>query len=101
MPMITTRPRRGELVKVESLFERYRKTLKAPQSSVEKIARTVIYKQTGYNLSSTQVSYTVATRTLHLRVPSLLRQHILLKQREILTVVETLLPTGSAPETLL
>jgi hypothetical protein len=84
--------RRGELVKVGSLFEKYAKTLKPPQRSVEKMACEVIEAIVGCVLTSEQVSYTVSTRTLYVKAPALLRSEIKLHSNEILEVLRDRLP---------
>lgn len=92
--------RRGELVKVGSLFEKYAKTLKPPQRSVEKMACEAIQAIVGCVLEDNQVSYTVATRTLYIKAPALLRSEIKLHGSEILAVLRDRLPK-EPPQVLL
>lgn len=93
--------RRGEITAVKDLFEKYRKHLQAPQKSVELEAIRVIGEVTTLTLKEHQVAYTVSTRTLALRVPSLLRQELKLHQAEILLELKTRLGEKSAPYHLL
>lgn len=79
------------------LFERYRTRIKAPQASVEKECLIVIKELTQFDLELSQVEYTVSTRTLSLRVPSVLRTEILLKKPEILERLKSHLGADSCP----
>lgn len=93
--------RRGELTKVGSLFDKYLKVLKPPQSSVEKVACEVINEVVGCRLLPHQVSYTVATRTLYVKAPGLIRTEVTLKRTEVLYRLKERLPGNDSPETLL
>jgi hypothetical protein len=66
------------------LFERYRTKIKAPQASVEKECLVIIKELTQFDLKLSQLEYTVSTRTISLRVPSILRTEILFRKTEIL-----------------
>jgi hypothetical protein len=79
------------------LFERYRSRIKAPQASVEKECLIIIKELTQFDLQLSQVEYTVSTRTLSLRVPSILRTEILLKKLEILEKLKTQLGADNCP----
>lgn len=79
------------------LFERYRTRIKAPQASVEKECLLIIKELTQFDLELSQVEYTVSTRTLSLRVPSVLRTEILLKKPEILERFKSHLGADSCP----
>src|SRR6056297_2902234 len=79
------------------LFERYRTKIKAPQASVEKECLIIIKELTQFDLELSQVEYTVSTRTLSLRVPSVLRTEILLKKTEILERFKSRLGADSCP----
>jgi hypothetical protein len=79
------------------LFERYRTRIKAPQASVEKECLVIIKELTQFDLQLSQVEYTVSTRTLSLRVPSILRTEILLKKSEILEKLKAHLGADNCP----
>ena len=79
------------------LFERYRTRIKAPQASVEKECLIIIKELTQFDLQLSQVEYTVSTRTLSLRVPSILRTEILLKKAEILEKLKAHLGADNCP----
>lgn len=83
--------------RVGDLFEKYRKTLKAPQGSVEVAAIEVICEVTRFTLKREQVSYTVSTRTLHLNAPSLLKSEIRFHHQTILDGLKTKLGERSCP----
>jgi hypothetical protein len=83
--------------RVGDLFEKYRKTLKAPQGSVEKVAIEVVGSVTGFKLKPEQVTYTVATRTLHLKIPGLLKSEIKFHHQAILTIMREKLGEQACP----
>lgn len=93
--------RSGELTSITSLLDRYRERLRPPQASVEKVVVAVIQEEIGISLRPEQVSYTVATKTLVLRVPSVLKTELLTKRQTILSVTKQRLGRHNAPETLL
>lgn len=68
---------------ISALLARHNNRLQPPQGTVERECRTVIKELIGIELSDEQVEYTVATKTLSLRVQSVLKQHIRLKQAAI------------------
>ena len=79
------------------LFERYRKNIKAPQASVEKECLVIINELMQFDLQISQIEYTVSTRKLSLRVPSVLRTEVLLKKTEILEKLKAHLGADSCP----
>jgi hypothetical protein len=79
------------------LFEHYRTKFKAPQASVEKECLVIIKELTQFDLQLSQVEYTVSTRTLSLRVPSILRTEILLRKTEILEKLKAHLGADNCP----
>jgi hypothetical protein len=86
---------------IGSLFERYQKVLKAPQASVEKELIVVVKEVCGYDLQRTQVRYVVASRTIYLQVPSLLRSELKFYHTRILEALQARLGGDSAPKTIL
>lgn len=86
---------------IGDLFLKYQKTLIAPQASVEKVCIEVIQEVTNFSLEMSQVEYTVSTKTLHLHIPSILKQEIRLKQETILNALKMRLNKHNCPETIL
>lgn len=84
-----------------NLIERYKKILKPPQSSVEKVAIEVIKKQFGISLQPTQLSYTVASKILVIKAPSLIRSELMRQSSEIIHELKQRLGEHNSPTTLL
>jgi hypothetical protein len=93
--------RRGELIKLSALFDKYIKTLKAPQKTVEKAARVAIFEVTGLQLVDAQIKYTVSTQTLFVNAPSIMRTEIKIKNEEILRALQVVLGKNQSEVTLL
>lgn len=84
-----------------NLLLKYKALLKPPQASVEKECIKVIQEVTRIELLPHQVSYTVSTRTLNIKAPSLLRSELMLHREAILGGLKRQLGEKSAPTTLL
>lgn len=84
-----------------NLLTRYGKIFKPPQASVEKECIEVIAEVCGITLLPHQIEYRVATRTLQLKTPSLLRSEIKLKSKLILVELAKRLDASTTPTTLL
>ncbi len=93
--------RSGELTSISTLLARYRDRIRPPQASVEQVVITVVAEVTGHTLRSDQVSYTVATRTLAFRVPSILKTELLTHRSTIQRGLKDRLGVSHAPEVLL
>lgn len=93
--------RRGEIVAIKDLFSKYKNTLIAPQQSVEIEALRVVGELLGLTLNEGQVKYTVSTKTINFQVPSIIKQEIKLKQREILHELKKRLGPKNSPDSLL
>jgi len=76
--------RRGELIKVGSLFDKYKNILQPPQSTIIGEVAEVIDDVCGVNLPKKYIKYSVATKTVLLTAPSILKQEVMRKQAEIL-----------------
>ncbi len=76
--------RRGELTGISALLATYETRIKPPQGSVQIIVAEVITEVTGRKIEKSQVEYTVATKTITLRLPSVLKQEIMLQHEEIM-----------------
>ncbi len=92
--------RRGELTHVTTLFERYKKLLKPPQQTVQNVMAEVIFDVTGHKILVTSIQYTVATKTLSLKISSLLKQEILKHHEELLAHAKGRLGEQNAPRIL-
>jgi hypothetical protein len=83
------------------LLERYKTLLKPPQASVEKECILVIEELTGIALRPHQVRYTVSTRTLTVKAPSLLRSELSLHRLDLLEAFKNRLGATVAPTTII
>ena len=90
--------RRGEIIKVADLFEKYKKVLRAPQSSVIKEVIEVITDLTGVALRPKYVKYAVHSKTVSITAPAILKQEIKLHQEEILIHLKARLGEKSVPK---
>lgn len=93
--------RRGEITAVKDLFEKYRKTLQAPQKTVELEGIRVIGELTNLKLKEEQIEYTVSTRVLAIKASSLIKQEIKIKNKAILDELKKRLGSKSSPQTIL
>lgn len=84
-----------------NLLERYKKLIKPPQASVEKEAIIVIKELTDITLLPQQLSYTVSTRTLSIKAPSVLRSELFQHRSRILEGLHLRLGAQNAPHTIL
>ncbi len=87
----------GELTHVSSLFEKYKQLIKPPQQTVQKAMLEIIKDVTGHSLLPETLLYTVSSRTLTLKISSLLKQEILLHQKELLMHARGRLGDKNAP----
>ena len=84
-----------------NLIERYKKILKPPQASVEKVAIDVIKELCGITLQPTQISYIVSSRILAIKAPSVIRSELLRQSGEIMVELRNRLGEQNSPTTLL
>lgn len=92
--------RRGELIKVSGLFEKYKKTLIAPQSSVVTVFTEVVSDVCKINLKKNQVTYSVTSKTITLQTPSIIKHEILRVQQEVLDHCRGRLGDKSCPKNI-
>lgn len=92
--------RRGEIIKVSDLFEKYKTRFKPPQGSVIKEVVEVINDITGFKIKPEQLKYSVHTRVISMALPGILKQEILLKQDEILIHLKARLGEYNSPSLL-
>ena len=93
--------RRGEITAVRDLFAKYKTTLQAPQKTVELETILIVGEMLGITLKENQVAYTVSSRVLHIKAPSVIKQEVQLKNPTILAELKKRLGVKSAPLTIL
>lgn len=87
-------------VPIRDLFAGYRARLKAPESSVVRAAAGVMTEIAPIAVDESMLHYTVATRTLAITAPSLIKQRLLIQAPEILTRLERELGAQSCPRAI-
>ena len=92
---------RGELKSVSSLFERYKKTLVAPESSVINAFLEVVEDLLSIKVGKEKVRYSPSSRTLSLSGLGSLRSEIKMREAEILDHLRGRLGDKSAPRRVL
>ena len=71
-------------VKISDLFKKYTNVLKAPQGTVVKNFIEVIEDLFNVTLRADQCSYSVASRTLSLRISGTLKTEIMLQKKKVI-----------------
>lgn len=89
---------RGELKSVSSLFERYKKTLVAPEASVVTAFLEVVYDLMSVKVDKAKVRYAPTSRTLSLVGLGSLRSEIKMREAEILDHLRGRLGEKGAPK---
>lgn len=92
---------RGQITKLSDLFDKYVKTLKAPQGVVVSCFIEVVEELIGIPIAKKDVTYTVYTKTLAVRVQGPLKSEIILRKKEILAHIKGRLGEGNAPVEIL
>lgn len=85
---------------IGSLFDKYKKTLRPPQRSVEKKALEVINQEFQFHLTEANLSYNPKTKTLKLNVPSVVRTEVMRQKSRVLVRLKTVLGEYSPTELL-
>jgi len=93
--------RRGEVTAIKDLFAKYKNTLRAPQKTVEIETIRVVGELLGIKIKEDQVTYTVSSRVLHIKAPSIIRQEVQLKNPAILAELKKRLGAKSAPASII
>ena len=96
--VIKKHTRGGEVQKIGSLLDKYKKILRAPQGSVIKTFCSVVEKETGVVLRQSEVSYTVSTKTVSVTVSGPKKNEILLNKHKILDLLQKEIGVVGAPE---
>ena len=87
-------------VSIKDLFAGYRARLRAPESSVVRAAAFVLTEVGPITIDESMLHYTVASRTLAIRAPSVVKHRLLIQAPEILTRLERELGPHSCPRSL-
>ncbi|HEU4677388.1 MAG TPA: hypothetical protein VFS75_01565 [Candidatus Paceibacterota bacterium] len=94
--------RRGTgIVKVGSLFEKYRKTLRAPQKSVIAAFCAALEELFEIRLSPDRCSYNPRSRTLSVQASGMVKTKVAIEKRHILNYLRETLGERSAPKDIL
>ena len=72
---------RGEITKLSTLFEKYKKTLKAPQGVVTDCFIEVVSELLSIEIAKTNLKFTVYNRTLSVRVSGPLKSEIQFRKK--------------------
>jgi hypothetical protein len=92
---------RGEITKLSTLFEKYKKILKAPQGVVVDCFQEVVSELIKLDIPKEQITYSVHSKTLSVRVSGPLKTEIRMRKKEILTHMKGRLGEQSAPKEIL
>ncbi|MCB9815439.1 hypothetical protein H6785_02600 [Candidatus Nomurabacteria bacterium] len=90
-----------KMKRVGDLFFKYKSHIKAPQATVEKACVEAIFKVTGFKIKKEDVRYTVSTKTLNLKIPSVLKSEVKFKYLDILEELKKTLGEKDAPNTII
>ena len=88
---------RGEITKLGDLFEKYKKTLKAPQATVIETFREVVSELLSIEIPKERVKYSTSSKTLSVTGGGPLKSEIKIHKKEILTHMKGRLGDKSAP----
>lgn len=91
---------RGEMVKVGGLFEKYKKTLIAPQKTVIEAFCDVVEDLFEIKIPREKVKYSPSSKTLVLN-SGVIKSEVLLHKKEILTHMKGRLGEKNAPKDIL
>ncbi len=92
---------RGEVKRIGDLFEKYRKTLIAPQKTVIDTFIEVADDVLGVKMRSEWVRYTPGSKTLAIIAPGPVKSEIRLHKDELLAHMKGRLGEKNAPATIL
>ncbi len=83
------------------LFSKYKNHFKPPQATIEKTAIEIIKKITGFDINTNQITYTPNTRTLNLKIPSVLKSELKIHYPEIIKKLKQELGEKDTPLVIL
>ena len=83
---------------IGDLFDKYKNHFKPPQASVEKVFVKVVKEKIGIEIDQKFIEYQPANRTLYLKIPSIVKTQIKIKEKEILKATEKDLGLNNSPK---
>lgn len=86
---------------LSTLLENFQKRFVPPQASVEKRVAEIICELTPLTVTQDQVTYTVTSRTISLKVPSILKSELQNQKTAILDCLVKEMGVKNAPRTIL
>ena len=86
---------------MSSLLESFQKRFTPPQASVEKRVAEIICEITPLTIKPEQVSYSVGSKTISLKVPSILKSELQHHKATILGRLESEMGIKNSPKTIL
>ena len=86
---------------VGSLFENFQKRFVPPQASVEKRVAEIICEITPLIITAEQVTYAVTSRTVSLKIPSILKSELQHQKTAILDRLVSEMGVKNAPKNIL
>lgn len=93
---------RGEIRRVSDLFEKYRKTLIAPERTIVSAFVEVVEDVLGFTIDAKRIKYAPHTRTLSLStLPAAQKSEIQLRKEELLAHMKGRLGEKNAPQTII
>ena len=84
-----------------NILARYKNRFKPPQSAVEKVVIEGVAAVAGFALKKEQVAYTVSSKTVTFKVPSIIKSEIKAKHKELSVYLSAHLPESDVPKVLL
>lgn len=91
------RKRGGDVVKISELFEKYKKTLKAPQKTVINVFQEVVKDILSFDIPFEKIQYSPNTKVLFVGMHGPGKSEVLLHKDEILLHMKGRLGEKSAP----
>lgn len=88
-------------VHISDLFEKYKKTLRAPQGSVITCFTEVLQEVLQLTVSEEKIAYSVQDKTLFVRASGPVRSEILFHKKELIAHLKGRLGEQSAPKDIL
>ncbi len=90
---------RGQgIKKLNTLFDVYKKKLKAPQGVVIQTFQEVVGDLFSFEVEKEKCSYSTATKILHITLPGPFKTEILLRKKDVLNHLKGRLGEKSAPK---
>jgi hypothetical protein len=94
-------PRGEGIKKIDGLFDKYKKMLRAPQGVVVEAFVEVVNDLIGVEIPKERITYTTHSKTLSLAISGPLKSEILLNKDEIITHMKGRLGAQSAPKNIM